>query len=339
MTETKKVLIFTGAGMGVPLGLPAASGFVDGVTTGAQVITRIAQIYLGDPIQNDIEWVLATLESFRKEARFTETILHHLINPIDPQARKSALDQWENFKNQASSELVRIKKLIFQRLVHFDVSQAVSLYGALIGEIREKYPQSAISIITTNYDLTFESAAEHAPAMVEDLGINEIEFGFSLKNGRPIYDSSRDWQWNSDTLEFLKIHGSLDWNRDVSGNYSRSMSTTIPDDPDKMAILYPGFKGVPEGEPFISLHGRLSQRLSEADIVVVIGFAFRDSLINSMFENVLRNRRDLDVLYFNPLAVESHPKNSVAPGFIKLYPRFIHYCSGIEIRDKPLNFP
>ncbi len=83
------------------------------------------------------------------------------------------------------------------------------------------------------------------------------------------------------------------------------MSNTVPDDPDQMAILYPGFKGVPEVEPFVSLHGRLSTRLADADVVIVIGFAFRDAYINSVFENTMRLKPSLRVLNSIPFHLKS----------------------------------
>jgi hypothetical protein len=102
-------------------------------------------------------------------------------------------------------------------------------------------------------------------------------------------------------------------------------------------ILYPGYKQVPETEPFASLHGRLHQRLMEATTIVVVGFAFRDAYISNTFDNVLRTRRDLPVLYFNPMKAPDFPKDSRLPSFLRKYTTFHHVQRGIEATDRPLN--
>ena len=168
------------------------------------------------------------------------------------------------------------------------------------------------------------------------MGINKCEFNFSNPRGRPIYDSEVDYKWNSSTIEYLKIHGTLDWHRDTKGRCGRAGASTRPDDPDQMVILYPGFKGVPGAEPFISMHARLSNRLMEADTIIVIGFAFRDTYINNIFENVLRNRPKTDVLFYNPSSISDFPKDSSVSYFVKNYSSFKHIEKGVEVEENPL---
>ena len=245
--------------------------------------------------------------------------------------------QLSSLKSQAVSEVTRIKKIIFDKLNQYESDQAVSLYVNLIEEIRESFGDTAVSLITTNYDLTFESAIESSQAKLKKAGISDVDFGFAIKFGRPIYSATQDFGWDPGKLEYLKIHGSVDWHRDSKGRCSRSMSSTVPDDPDQMAILYPGFKGVPEVEPFISMHGRLNRRLAEADHIIVIGFAFRDAYINNIFENILRLRPDTEVLYFNPLSIDEYPEDSMVPHLVENYSSFRHIERGIGIDSGSLN--
>ena len=51
------------------------------------------------------------------------------------------------------------------------------------------------------------------------------------------------------------------------------MSNTIPMTQIKWRFYIQAL-GVPELEPFTSMHGRLSTRLAEADLIIIIGFAF-----------------------------------------------------------------
>ena len=76
--------------------------------------------------------------------------------------------------------------------------------------------------------------------------------------------------------------------------------------------------------------------LTEADLVIVIGFAFRDSYINSIFENTMRLRKDLDIIYVNPLPIDQHPDGSMAPKFASEHPGFKHVKRGLALSEKPL---
>ena len=332
----KKTLIFTGAGMSVPLGLPSTMDFMDAVKQDPQAVTQHVIEYLGASGQ-DIEWILSSLESLSNETPFIEFLLPHLAkNGRSQEALPYMTGALSSLKKQAVSETTRIKKIIFDKLRQYEAEQALSLYLNLFKEIKKTFNEPSISLITTNYDLTFETALEASPKKWENIGIEDVDFGFSIKLGRPIYDASQDFGWTSSVVEYLKIHGSVDWHRDSKGQCSRSMSSTTPDDPDQMAILYPGFKGVPEIEPFISMHRRLNQRLTEADRIIVIGFAFRDAYINNIFENIMRVRPDIYILYFNPLSIDAFPEDSLVPHFINNYPAFKHIKRGVTAETCPL---
>lgn len=72
MTELTKVLLFTGAGAGVPLGLPTSTGFGDEVTAGGMQVTKSAIEFLRGESGKDIERVLATLSAFASETGVAE---------------------------------------------------------------------------------------------------------------------------------------------------------------------------------------------------------------------------------------------------------------------------
>ena len=328
-TASEKILLFTGAGMGVPLGLPTTTDFTRDVQKGAKEVTKHVVSYLGDS-GGDIEWVLSTLEGFAKDVAFTEFLLEQIAktNPL----RKSI----GQLKSDASSENRRIKKLIFNRLAKYDRAAAFRIYPNVLREIRTAFPKAGVSVVTTNYDLTFEAAIQqHADGWAE-LGVSDFSYGFKSEFGLSVYDPDAVYAWESDVVEFVKVHGSLDWHRDSSNRCTRAGLATVPDDPDKMPILYPGYKQVPETEPFASLHGRLHQRLMESSTVLVVGFAFRDAYINNTFDNVLRTRRELPVLYFNPLKPPDFPKDSRLPSFLRRYAAFQHVQRGIEASEEPL---
>jgi hypothetical protein len=326
MSKNRKVLLFTGAGAGVPLGLPTSTGFTADIAELARPVTASALKYLGKRA-NDIEWVLSALEQFATEIALTEYLLPQLVDgsSVAKQGQQHIQNRLARFKLDASAEIVRLKKKIFDRLSAFLPDAAGRLYVRLLQDIFSTFSPCALSIMTTNYDLAVETAIEQIGDGRSEFGIDDVDYGFSTRFGRPVYDARRDFAWKPSVVEFLKLHGSLDWHRDAQGLCGRSMSRTIPDDPDQMPILFPGFKGVPDTEPFVSLHGRLSRRLTEADVVLVIGFAFRDAYINTLFENALRLRPNRPIHYFDPLPLSERGDDSAAARLAGGYPGFKHH--------------
>jgi SIR2-like domain len=282
---------------------------------------------LGD-LGSDIEWVLSTLTAFASETDFTEFI-HLERSNTDSNARVEIA----KLKHAASEEVTRLKKTLFNRLRRYDATLTLTLYLSILKELQKAFAVKAFSVFTTNYDLTFETAMEQPGALAElnKLGPRSIEYGFAMHFGRPIYDA-RDqfaYDWSDKRIEFYKLHGSLDWHIDPAGQCTRAGSIIVPDEPSEVPILYPGYKAIPDSEPFSSLHGRLHKRLTDCARVSVFGFAFRDAYINSIFDNVLRSRPELPVDCYNPIARENCPRDSKLPYFVNTYPNFKHIEVGL----------
>jgi hypothetical protein len=69
-------------------------------------------------------------------------------------------------------------------------------------------------------------------------------------------------------------------------------------DHSRQAIIYPGFKGNSSPPPFSLFHDHFSRALRSADIVIVIGFSFRDPYINALFS--ASTRSDAKILIIDP---------------------------------------
>lgn len=61
--QIKKLLLFTGAGISAPLGLPTTSDFTFEINNVCEHVTTHIIEYLGEA-GNDVERILATLEAF-----------------------------------------------------------------------------------------------------------------------------------------------------------------------------------------------------------------------------------------------------------------------------------
>jgi len=149
------------------------------------------------------------------------------------------------------------------------------------------YRMTSAEVFTTNYDLVIEAA-------LEQLKLEPDNANISVRDGRvgTIVPKLELSQWEKDCCQWeikkikyaqlTKLHGSIDWSNDGDTIYTGNPQ--FKGDHSKHVILYPGFKGKPESEPFITFHNHLANALRVANGLIFIGFAFRDEYINNILE-------------------------------------------------------
>ena len=344
-----KVLIFTGAGASAPLGLPTTVEFNNEIFESPKKITSLTQQYLGEKHGSDIERLLSTLEEFGNSSGLTGFLIENLppfnitynnnnnnIGSSSTNTHQHINKHVTGLQNDTKSEVKRIKSIVYRKLQHFDKDKAYDLYKNLITEIKKEFNNCSICYSTANYDLTLDSALDNERDFTAETGIIDANYGFINKRGRSLYNSNTDYDWPSDHIEYLKVHGSLDWHpAATNGECVKSGSSVNPENPDDMVILYPGFKGIPSKEPFISLHNKLEERLKSSDIVIVIGFAFRDPYINSIFENAIKQTPNKKYILINPTPAQDLPDDSIVKR-LKTHKNFIHIEEKLSTDENPL---
>jgi hypothetical protein len=141
-------------------------------------------------------------------------------------------------------------------------------------------------IFTTNYDLVIEHAADLAGQPINYgkgqgvIGVLDVDlWKRSLSDAG--YVPGREGL-------LTKLHGSLNWLRE----HERIIfgGTEYKGDHAYHAVIYPGFKGAPKDEPFSLFHSYLEAAIQRADLIVAVGFAFRDEYITTCFERNLGNK-------------------------------------------------
>ncbi len=310
------ICILTGAGFVKPLGLPTTTEF----DLPEWEITRLVQNFLGRISKNpeDIENVIAVLEDLVKEDNFAV----HIASTAD------IANVIERRKGEALNSLVWIKKSIYSKLKKFNEEEAFRLY---FGFLKTFDPQkNNISFITTNYDRTFERAFSRYRKRFSSIGIKRVVYHFSEDSGDLIFDPQYEYKG----FDYVKLHGSLDWYEE-DGRVVKTSAVVLPDDPDEPPILYPGYKSMPDREPFISLHRIFLERLFWSDLVVIVGFSLRDEVIGFFLDTALQRKKGLKVLFINP--AHDYPPESWYPYFADQYRgRFLHIPKEIEVSDSPL---
>jgi hypothetical protein len=78
-----------------------------------------------------------------------------------------------------------------------------------------------------------------------------------------------------------KLHGSVNW---LKEDDNIIFAGTGFKGHQHHAVIYPGFKGAPREDPFSLFHSYFEAAIQRAELIVVIGFAFRDEHINACFE-------------------------------------------------------
>lgn len=140
-------------------------------------------------------------------------------------------------------------------------------------------------IITTNYDLVIEHAAEFANRPINFGQRNNIVRTLDLDVWRQLL-SDPDHMPKNGLL--TKLHGSVNWLRE----HGRIVfgGTEFVGDHSHHGVIYPGFKGVPAAEPFSLLHSYFETAIQRADAIIFIGFAFRDEYITTCLERNIGNK-------------------------------------------------
>ncbi|MCY4438343.1 MAG: SIR2 family protein [Chloroflexi bacterium] len=141
-------------------------------------------------------------------------------------------------------------------------------------------------VFTTNYDLVLEDAIL-AGGLSESIGTGRVTDGVN---------STIDLdKWHSTSEEIVptfsgpglltKLHGSVDWQRGSDGRIIVG-SSRFTGEHQNHILIYPGFKGEPQDEPFSSFHNRLRLVAERATAAIFIGYAFRDEFINEVLSDI-----------------------------------------------------
>lgn len=135
----------------------------------------------------------------------------------------------------------------------------------------------SVDIVTTNYDVVLESVMD---------GLPDAPFKLPATSGRFSSLDVDAWRGAECAGLLTKLHGSVDWKLGNGGSALRPVIRVghpeFDGDHGKRLILYPGFKGAPDSEPFGVFHDYFRRTARRVTHILFIGFAFRDEYINNI---------------------------------------------------------
>ena len=172
----------------------------------------------------------------------------------------------------------RINALVYDFYAQHPSEHELTDWIQLLGGLAERDP--ILEIFTTNYDVVLESAIALA-------GIN-VETGRTPGSIQMRLDTAL-WDAPGESIEnkygrLTKLHGSVDWQHE-NGNIIVG-SSNFTGNHQNHSILYPGYKGEPDIEPFRKFHEHLQAVVQKAKLAIFVGFAFRDEYINTILSNL-----------------------------------------------------
>lgn len=157
--------------------------------------------------------------------------------------------------------------------------------------------EEELHVFTTNYDLVMEEYAKKA--------------GYEVVNGfKPSGHLNAVWDdvWmfrTNRSMSLTKLHGSINWHKDADGNIMETGGIQDRDiDHDVLIAPTEGAKNY-DSEPFLSLISRFEESLKSVDMLVVIGFSYRDAEICK----IIKQRLDEGMLL---ISVSPSASNDIA---------------------------
>lgn len=254
----------------------------------------------------DIEEVLWTLQdllkfcaSYSRKNTFSAFMLHgnRLVRPLGSGHNLGHLDAAVRQNRANVDDLIsKINARVYELYAHEpDERSLKSNWMLLLYSLASR--EWRCDIVTTNYDTVIETA-------ISSVFPDDYDRFVGLKGRTRKQLDLTAWQEPNPREGLLtKIHGSLDWQ--ISGNSIFVGSPVYTGDHSKHAIIYPGFKGTETAQYLSLMHRYFADRVEEADVIVFIGFAFRDDYVNRILE---RTRPSTLVFVVNPIKPEVMPE-------------------------------
>lgn len=280
------VLVLTGAGASVPLGMPAMDRFSDLLTQqGGELLAQFIPP-TGKSAWNDLEELLERL-TFYEEVK-------------NRYATDRNMQLWVGFQNQRQTGALaeRLKSQIFEAIIRrlgilddAAIAKAVSIYPSLYESLLKAAGNRppVLPIFTTNYDLTFEALRDRNPR------------SFKICTGIKSIAETSEWhQENYQTqnrYEFaiFRLHGCSHWMKERSTGriYYQQIPDTSNPDTREPCVLYPipGKEDRIYEQPFRCAYWHFEKLLMTAKTIVIIGYSGRDPVIQSHLLESLEHDR------------------------------------------------
>ena len=204
------------------------------------------------------------------------------IDNFEREIREQLIEVWINIKDYSKASYFRKFK-----------------------DLQSELLQRPLKIFSLNYDMCIEQSIGN-----KDL----IELGF---------DENKEWNSNrfidlQDTdkiVHLYKLHGSIDWH--VINGMCKKCDVPTKD----CSIIFGEKMKLQPIDPYFFMASELRKYLSDANILVSIGYSFGDDYINKMIKQAISNNSNLFILDVSNVKDDNSKQNRM---------RYIIECVGIK---------
>lgn len=313
-----KVVLFTGAGASYPLELPTTEVLFRKIK---QKEINVSKQELFNAISNlenvrDIEHIWYILEKMEEIDKINQEFpfLGNYARILYP---PNVNKEWQPTINDIKNLKISIENIIFQQytLPIDKAPDAIILYKKIIDYMitqNETDNTIDIPVFTTNYDRILDEVGSD---LHERLGFKIID-GFEEQGRKPLLWNEKVFSKSKGKQNYFafQLHGSLKWRINSAGNIVKLDSEDIQRNskthPQRL-LIYPGSIKNPDRDPFQTLHVQLKSYLKVAEKCIVIGFSFRDSHLNEVFFESMKNNPRLKVIIVSPNAQKNLNSNEL----------------------------
>jgi SIR2-like domain len=295
--ENPEVIILTGAGISISIGIPAMQGmfkaFMNRAESGISAEEkRECELFTKDlGVAEDLEEFLVAANAITE---FGSSSLSPLIErSISSRKNTRNITEYRQRLNayEASAENLRKRILEFmsRKCFQFDRNEANRLFTRFVMSVAKKgYP-----VYTTNYDFSFEHVAIENGIQIND--------NFSAKGRRSLWNTSIDFPVGG-ALTIVKLHGSVTWYVDGEGNIEKIYSSTtinpIGKPIDRIVIAPTRFKDIYD-QHFFALYSHFLTDLATSRVLIVTGHSLRDDYLRAAIIERVR-KKDFSLIVIGP---------------------------------------
>ena len=324
--------MFLGAGASNPLGFADTKEFkqkLEGELTSDDDKSMLEMLRLSG--YEDIEEVLRAIESlleqkdtpgydlFRKTGVWTYVSTEENPN-TDSQPLDATMEDFSRYEK-------KIKDHVYDEYSWKDIPQEHlnNLYNDIFSIMHQS--DDGIHVFTTNYDQVMERYIDD-----ENNTLSRVDgFTYNTNVQKFLFDPkafSSNQQDNNDTNEekcyLYKLHGSLNWVWHDGNIRRREDNEKRPED-ERDVVIFPTLSpkdNYYEQIPFNTLRKQFQERVQKTDVFIVVGYSFRDDLINKSFVEFLSREKTM-MFVISPNAVHDtgkkfSDKEKIIPGSLDL---------------------
>jgi SIR2-like domain len=272
------VLLFLGAGASTGIGKPTVAQFVEKLKKTIQLESGKELLHiLAAARDNDLEKILGDLEVFLNLPYLTAVQCDSKYQDTAALAEGDTTitrDEAALLRSAIRHEIIREYRVIDHNAVQIVYEPLFDLIFRYVDPVGHCLP-----IFTTNYDLAIERFCEPLYSKYDlTEGLDVDPFSKTAYWDRNEFDLFSLRQGVRNLVQF-KLHGSVDWMRITkSGRIVRALAMYDAMDSDEYqnAIIYPTGDKAANREPYFTAYEYFSRCCEQAELLIVIGYSFRD---------------------------------------------------------------